>query len=50
MRIYDISQPLTNDTVVWPGDPPVRLSFTAEQANGDSVFVPLLQYLPLPSR
>jgi arylformamidase len=39
MRIYDISQPLTNETPVWPGDAPVRLTFTAEQARGDTVTV-----------
>ena len=39
MRIYDISQPLTDTTPVWPGDAPVRLFFTAEQSKGDTVTI-----------
>ncbi len=39
MRIYDITQPLSNQTVVWPGDPPVHVGFRNEQSRGDMVTI-----------
>lgn len=39
MRIIDISQPLTVDTAVWPGDQPFELDWTMRQDRGDSVNV-----------
>ena len=35
MRIYDISIPISNATVVWPGDPPVNIQALSSIANGD---------------
>ena len=39
MRIIDISQPITASTAEWPGDQPFELSWTLQQASGDSVNV-----------
>ena len=39
MRIYDVSQPLSVQTAVWPGDEPFGLTWTMRQDQGDSVNV-----------
>ncbi len=38
-RIFDISQPVGEDTAVWPGDRPVRVDWTMSRRRGDSVNV-----------
>jgi arylformamidase len=43
MRIHDITQPLGDDTAVWPGDHQVGVSWTMRRDQGDSVNVALLQ-------
>ena len=43
-RIYDISLPVTNDVVVYPGNPPVRLAPQQEMAKGGSSNVSLLSF------
>jgi arylformamidase len=35
MPIYDISQPISESLVVWPGDPPVRITRPAHLDRGD---------------
>lgn len=42
MRIHDISQPLGQDTAVWPGDRPVEVSWSMRRDRGDSVNVAAL--------
>jgi arylformamidase len=37
MRIIDISQPVGENTAVWPGDQPFELVWTLRQDRGDSV-------------
>ena len=39
MKIIDISQPLSAQTAVWPGDHPFELNWTLQQERGDSVNV-----------
>lgn len=43
-RIYDISLPVTNDVVVYPGNPPVRLAPQQEMSKGGSSNVSLLSF------
>lgn len=42
MRIIDISQPVSRDVAVWPGDQPFEINWTLEQARGHSVNVAAL--------
>jgi arylformamidase len=42
MRIHDISQPLGEDTAVWPGDHAVEIGWSMQRSAGDSVNVALL--------
>jgi len=37
MRIYDITQPLTPETIVWPGDHPVKLDWNLRIEDGFAV-------------
>ena len=37
MRIYDISQTINSDMVVWPGDPEVRLEWISQISDGGAV-------------
>ncbi len=39
MRIFDISIPLSNNTIVWPGDTPVRITRVSDMNKGDSCTV-----------
>lgn len=39
MNIIDISQPVGEETAVWPGDQPFELAWTMRQDRGDSVNV-----------
>lgn len=39
MKIYDVSQPVSAATAVWPGDQPFELRWTMAQSRGDSVNV-----------
>ncbi len=39
MTIYDISLPISESLVVWPGDPPARISHTLHLARGDAATV-----------
>ena len=39
MRIYDISLPISESLVVWPGDPPVRITQPHHLDRGDSATV-----------
>ena len=39
MKIIDISQPVGHGIAVWPGDQPFEVSWTLDQARGDSVNV-----------
>jgi arylformamidase len=43
-RLYDISLPVTNDVVVYPGNPPVRLAPQQEMSKGGSSNVSLLSF------
>jgi arylformamidase len=36
MRTYDITLTITPETIVWPGDPPVKMQRTSSMASGDS--------------
>lgn len=41
MKIYDVSVPIKNDMLVWPGDPPVsieQISSVAKHGVGESMF------------
>jgi arylformamidase len=42
LRIYDVSQPVSVTTAVWPGDEPFGLSWTMRKDRGDSVNVAAL--------
>lgn len=42
MRIYDISQPLSERTAVWPGDRPVEMTWTQRRDEGAVVNVAAL--------
>lgn len=37
MRIYDVSLPISEELVVWAGDPPVRLPRLMDMARGDEL-------------
>lgn len=43
MKIYDISIPITNGMVTWPGDPPVELSYISEIKKGDEANISYLE-------
>ena len=43
MKIFDISVPITNGMLTWPGDPPVELTKIGEIANGDESNISYLQ-------
>lgn len=36
MKVFDISLPINNELVVWPGDPPIEIKSMASIADGDS--------------
>jgi arylformamidase len=42
LRIYDVTQPVSATTAVWPGDQPFALDWTMRQDRGDSVNVAAL--------
>ena len=42
MRIYDVTQPVSAKTAVWPGDQPFTIDWTMRQDRGDSVNVAAL--------
>ena len=42
-KIYDISLPLSESLVVWPGDPPVRITHTSHLDRGDPYTVSRLE-------
>lgn len=44
MEIFDISLPITNDMVVWPGDPPVKLTRLSEIIKGEESNISHLQF------
>jgi arylformamidase len=37
--IYDISLPISESLVIWPGDPPVQITYPAHQDRGDGLTV-----------
>jgi arylformamidase len=39
MRIYDLSLPISESLVTWPGDPPVRLTHVSHLERGDNATV-----------
>jgi arylformamidase len=43
MPIYDISLPLSESLVVWPGDPPVQISRLSDMDRGDTATVSFLE-------
>jgi len=43
MKIYDISIPISNEMIVWPGDPPVNIRTISSIAKGDDANVSLVQ-------
>jgi arylformamidase len=43
MPIYDISLPLSESLVVWPGDPPVQISRISDMERGDTATVSFLE-------
>ena len=44
MKIIDISVPITNGMLTWPGDPPVALTKIGDIAKGDDSNI---SYLPV---
>jgi arylformamidase len=42
MRIWDITQPFSSRTAVWPGDAPVEIAWPLRQDRGDAVTVATL--------
>src|SRR5262245_1622498 len=43
LKIYDVSQPLSVKTAVWPGDVPFGLDWSMRQDEGDSVNVAVVK-------
>ncbi len=44
MEIFDISLPIKNEMVVWPGDPPVNLTQISEIIKGEEANISYLQF------